>query len=216
MSYGYLKVLIVFLVLDISAYPYLFDMVSPPNRLPGFELEDNNFLYRCWVIGGISILITHIICYRNNKAKKEKETVQIQVAPLFSSEENNINVKHSTNFWIIYALWLFTTLFMCVVELMAVSMEKEIDYMHYGFIVSDISGILLILFLSLFLYLSKPFLSKLSVAFLLLYIMTQLIIIGFCFYEEINNLGNAVMNRILFMLFHIAICYFSLRKKSND
>ena len=69
MSYPYLKVLVVFLVLNFSVYPYLFDLIGPEERLPGFELTDSNYLIRSFSVGAAMILITHLICYMNNRAK---------------------------------------------------------------------------------------------------------------------------------------------------
>lgn len=69
MTYPYLKVLIVFLVLNFSVYPYLFDLVRPGESRPGFELTNSNYLIRIFLIGAVIILITHLICFMNNRAK---------------------------------------------------------------------------------------------------------------------------------------------------
>lgn len=73
MKYGYLKVLITFLVLNFSIYPYLFDLTAPSKRLPGFELEDSNFIHRTWIMGAIIVLLTHLVCFMNNKAKQRRQ-----------------------------------------------------------------------------------------------------------------------------------------------
>lgn len=87
MKFAFLKVLIVFLILDFSVYPYIIDMCSPANRLPGFTLEDSNFIYRCWMLGAIIIVLTHLIYYMNHKTSIKKQRIQDQLNKL--NNENN-------------------------------------------------------------------------------------------------------------------------------
>ena len=72
MKHGYLKVLIVFLVFDFSAFPYLMYVSAPGRQKPEFEMTDSNFLMKTWIIGAVMILITHLICFMNHKTKLRK------------------------------------------------------------------------------------------------------------------------------------------------
>ncbi|MBI3521107.1 MAG: hypothetical protein HY062_17335 [Bacteroidetes bacterium] len=72
MTRPYLKVLIVFLILDFSFYPYLFDITRPGESRPGFELTDSNYLVRSFLTGAAIIVITHVICLNNDKDKNNK------------------------------------------------------------------------------------------------------------------------------------------------
>lgn len=73
MSYPFLKVFIVFAVLDFSIYPYLFDLVAPRTRLPGYDLYHPMFIYRCLFIGIVIIVITHVIFFLNHQAELKKQ-----------------------------------------------------------------------------------------------------------------------------------------------
>lgn len=73
MSYPFLKVFIVFAVLDFSTYPYLFDLAAPSRRLPGYDLDHPMFIYRCWFTGIVIIVITHVICFLNHRAELKKQ-----------------------------------------------------------------------------------------------------------------------------------------------
>lgn len=72
MNYPFLKVLVVFLVLDFSVYPYLLDLSAPQKRLPGYELDNPEFIFRCWILGFVIVMITHLTCYLNHKARLKK------------------------------------------------------------------------------------------------------------------------------------------------
>jgi hypothetical protein len=72
MTRPYLKVLIVFLILDFSIYPYLFDITRPGEARIGFELTDSNYLFRSFTMGALIIIITHIVYFYNNRDKDKK------------------------------------------------------------------------------------------------------------------------------------------------
>lgn len=126
-----------------------------------------------------------------------------------------MKTQHSTNFWIVFALWLFATLFMSLIELIAILEVKyeQIALLKYVFLMSSFSGILLLIFNSLYLFKGKEYAKKLAVLFLVIYLLAQIAMLVYCFYKEIPNLGNAATIRIIFILFQIVMSFFILRKK---
>jgi hypothetical protein len=130
--------------------------------------------------------------------------------------------KQSTFFWLVFTLWVFVTLFMSFVELVTiygVYTKREIAYLIYTLLTSSISGLLLVLFVSLYLFKNKLILKRLSIMFLVVYLTTQIAMIGFCFYLDfmkIKNLFSAAIFRIVFVLFQVFISFLALRNKKND
>lgn len=130
-----------------------------------------------------------------------------------------MNTKHSINFWLIFALWVLSTLFMCTIELIGACerlRKDEVNYMHYGLVFGGIVGILTVLFVGLYLIKNNNRIRFISKIFLFSYILAQIILIGFCIEQDISHLMSAVVNRILFILFHLVICYFALKNSIED
>ena len=128
-----------------------------------------------------------------------------------------MKAQHSTNFWIVFALWVFMTLFMSLLELIAILevKDEQIALLKYVFFMSSSTGILLVIFNSLFLFKSKVYFKNLAIFFLVIYLFGQIGMLAYCFYKEIPNLGNAATIRIIFILLQIVVSYFILRMRKN-
>jgi hypothetical protein len=128
-----------------------------------------------------------------------------------------MNTKHSTNFWLVYALWVFATLFMSFVELISILEVKSenIIYLKYIFLIGSFSGALLVIFNSLFLFKEKPYFKKLALLSLLGYLTAQITMLLYCFYKEIPNLVTAATIRIIFILFQLVISFYILRSNKR-
>lgn len=129
-----------------------------------------------------------------------------------------MKTKHSTQFWIVFALWVFATLFMSFVEFIAIYEfnSEKLAFLVYTFLASSASGILLVLFNSLYLFKDKLYFRKLAILFLVGYLIAQLTMIGYCVYlhvMDIKSLFGAIVIRVIFVLFQLAISLYILRKR---